>query len=159
LSSSGFSPVGATFGIETPIGDTQPLDGPAAHEVFFDDGCRICGPHIPIPNGIRINNNGRSVLTLIQATRFVDAHSTRQPGSFCKLLELGMQLTLAIAGAGRPWCALWADIMANKDMAFKDGQAVDPPAIRLQPWPPLQRTSNFPHLTAVHPPVSERMIP
>jgi hypothetical protein len=125
--------VGTTFGIETLIGDTQPLDGPAAHQVFFDDGCCICRSHIAVPNGIGINDNGRSVLTLIQATRFVDPHTTSQPGSLCKLLELGMQLALAIAGAGRPWCTLRADIMANKDMAFKYGQAVDPPAIRLQP--------------------------
>jgi hypothetical protein len=151
--------VGATFGIETLIGDTQPLDGPAAHEMFFHDGCRICGPHIAVPNGIGINDNGGSMLTLIQATGFVNAHTTCQPGSLCKLLELGMQLAFAIAGAGRPWCTLRADIMANKDVAFKYGQVVDPPAIRLQPRPSLQGTSNFPHLTAVHPPISERMIP
>lgn len=63
------------------------------------------------------------MLALVQATCLVDANSTGEAGSFRKLLQLRKQLALAIGGAGSSRCTFRADIMTNKNVAFKRSQS------------------------------------
>ena len=51
------------------------------------------------------------------------------PAAFDQLLQLGVQIAFSVRGAGRPRRVLGADVVADKDVAFKCGQA----AILLNP--------------------------
>jgi hypothetical protein len=64
------------------------------------------------------------VLALVQAAGFVNPNLACQPGIARQLLQPSVQFACSIARAGGPRCISGADIVADKDMAFKDRQAV-----------------------------------
>jgi hypothetical protein len=64
------------------------------------------------------------MLALIQAKRFVDAHSGAEPGGFCQLLQLRVKFAFPIAGAGRARRIGGTDVVADKQMTLKRGQVV-----------------------------------
>jgi len=116
------SPMRATFGIQALLGHAEPLHGAAAHQVLFDDCSGIGRLDIAVPDGLGIDDDGWSVLALVQAAGLVDADAGAEAGGFGQLLQLGMQFALAVGRAGRARCAFGADVMADKDVAFKRWQ-------------------------------------
>jgi hypothetical protein len=64
-----------TLGIEAPIGDTQPLDWLATHQVLRYDLSGILGAHPAIPDRFGINHHRRPMLALVQASGLVRADS------------------------------------------------------------------------------------
>jgi hypothetical protein len=84
----------------------------------------VWGLHMAVPDGLRVNHNDRAVFALVQAERFVDAHRCAETGGFRELLQLRVQLALSIRGAGWPRRIGGTDIVADKYVAFKRGQAV-----------------------------------
>jgi hypothetical protein len=63
------------------------------------------------------------MFALVQAQRLIDAHFPRQAGIFAQLAEPRVQLALSIRGARRSRCIGGADVVADKNVAFKCGQA------------------------------------
>lgn len=114
----------AALGIQALIGDPQPLDRPAANQVLLHNRSRIFGLHAAVPDRLRIDHDHRAMLTLVQAPCLVDSHPRSQPGSLCKLLQLRVQLALSVRGAGWPRRIGRTSVVANKNMALKQRQAM-----------------------------------
>ena len=111
-------------GVEALIGDAQPLHRPARDQVLGDNLRGVFGPHLPVPDGLRVDHHRGAVLALVKAAGFVDPDTAAQAGFFRQLLEPGVQFALSVHGAGRPRRIRGADIMTDKNMVFEDGQAV-----------------------------------
>jgi hypothetical protein len=60
--------------VEAIVSQLQPLDWLAADYVGFDDFLDIGLGDVPIPNGLRIDDDGRTVLALIETARLVGSH-------------------------------------------------------------------------------------
>ena len=114
----------ATLGVDAPLSQSQPLDRTSADEVLLHDLGSIRGLHMAVPHSLRINHYGRPVFALVQAHGFIDAHRRAQPGGFRQLLQLGMEFAFSVGCAGRSRSIGGAGVVANKDVAFKRGQAV-----------------------------------
>jgi len=110
--------------IDALLRQPQPLHRPSAHQVLIHYLLRVRRLHMPVPNSIGINHHHRPVFALIQAAGFVHANFAAQPRGLRKLLKLGKQFALPIGCARRPRCIGGPDIMANKDVALKNWQAV-----------------------------------
>jgi len=114
--------MGASFGIQTLVGNAQPLNRNAGDEVLGNNDCGIAGLHIAVPDCLRIDHHNRPMLTLIQTTGFVDAHFAGQAGRFGQLLQLEVQIALAIDRARDAGSSRWTGVVANKNMVFECGQ-------------------------------------
>ncbi len=60
-------------GIEAGVGDLQPLHRFAVEDVRLDDLVDIGQGDMSVPNGFWIDDDGRPVLALIEASGFVGA--------------------------------------------------------------------------------------
>jgi len=78
----------AALGINTLIGQPQPLHRPPVDQVLLDNLRGIFRLHVPVPDCLRIHHHRWPVLALIQAQRLVDAHGVSQAGSLGQLLQL-----------------------------------------------------------------------
>jgi hypothetical protein len=114
----------AALRIDAPLSQPQPLDGPSAHQVLFHNRRRIRGLHVSVPHGLGINHHRRPVLALVQAEGFVDAHRGAQTGRLRQLLQLCVEIAFSIGSARWPGRIGRAGVVADKNMAFKCGQAV-----------------------------------
>ena len=85
------------------------------------------GLHIAIPDRLGIDHHHRPMFALVQAAGFVDAHPAAQSGRLGQLLQLCVQVAASIGGTGGARRARRACVAADKDVALKCGQAVDPP--------------------------------
>jgi hypothetical protein len=148
-------PMRARLGINTPIGQAQPLHRSAVYQVLLHYLRGIFRLHMPVPDSLGIHNDRRPVFALVQAARLVDADGISQAGGLGELLQLRVQFALSIGCARGPWSTFRTDIVAYKNVVFKQGQAslLQPSAYRAEPG------ANFPHLRLLTPPPSERMIP
>ena len=91
--------MGAALGVQAGVGDAQPLDRPSADQMLVHDRGGVFGLDIAVPDGLGIDDHRGPMLALIEASRLVDAHGCAQAGSFCQLLQLGVEFAFAIAGA------------------------------------------------------------
>lgn len=110
------------LGIHASISQAQSFHRPPSDQVFCNNFFRIFRLNVAVPHSLRVNHNGGSVLTLIQASRLVDAHLSTKPSFSRKLLQPGVQATGSIGCARRPRRISGADVMADKDVTFKRGQ-------------------------------------
>lgn len=117
-------PVGTTLRIDAGIGEPQPLHRPSRNQMLSYDFRRVFRLHMAVPDSLGVHHNGGSVLALIQAPGFVDAHLAAQAGGPGKLLQLRVQFALAVRGAAGAWRIGRAGVVADKDVAFKRGQSV-----------------------------------
>ena len=92
--------------------------------MLLHDFSGIAGLHVTVPNGFRIHDYNWTVLALVKTQRLVDADFGSEAGGFGQLLKLSEDLALSVRRAGGARCIGWANVMANKDMMFKLGQAV-----------------------------------
>ncbi len=112
----------AALCIQTGVGDTQPFNGPAAYEMLADDfGC-IFRFDVAVPDSFWVNDDCGSMLALVKTARLVDAHAGAEACGLGQLLQLRVELALAVGGAGGTGRALGTHIGADKDMMFKCGQ-------------------------------------
>jgi len=114
----------AALGIDAILGQPQPFHRPSAHQVFLHNLFGVRRLHISVPDGLGINHHRWPVFALIQAAGFINADLAAKSGSLRKLLQLRKQLAFPIGSAGRAWCIGGAGVVANKNMAIKDWQAV-----------------------------------
>jgi len=66
-------PVRTDGGVEAVVSDDKALDGTSADEVFADDLGDVFDLDPAIPDGFRVDDDGRAVLALLEASGFVDA--------------------------------------------------------------------------------------
>ncbi len=60
-------------GVEAVVCDDEALDGAAADEVLADDIGDVFDFDLAIPDGFRVDDDGRAVLALVEASGLVDA--------------------------------------------------------------------------------------
>jgi hypothetical protein len=87
--------------------------------MLFDNFIQVCGLYKAIPDLFRINDNGRTVLALLQAPGFVDPQNARQSGSLDFVSEQFVELTFAVRAARWASGACLALIGANENVAIK----------------------------------------
>jgi len=87
--------MGAGLGIDAGVGNAKALDGMSVDQVLFDDLGSVLGFDAAIPHGFWIDDDGGTVLALVEAEGLVDA-DIGQACSFCKLLQLGEDFALSI---------------------------------------------------------------
>ena len=95
----------------------------AAYQVLLHDLRGIGRLHMAVPYCLRVNHHRGPMFALVQAHGFIDAHRHAQSGGFRQLLQPGVEFAFSVRGAGRSWGIDWACVVANKDVAFKWGQA------------------------------------
>jgi len=128
----GLPPVRAVFCVDALIGQAQTFDRPPGDQVLGDNLRRVFRLDVPIPDRLGVNDDYRSVLALVKAAGFVDAHLAAQPSGLGQFLQLRVQLAGPICGARGPRRTLGPDVVADKDVVFECGQVeilLDSPAI------------------------------
>jgi hypothetical protein len=116
-------PVRADGGVEAVVRNEKALDGPAGNEVLADDFGHVFNFDSAVPDGFGVDDDGGAVLALLEASGLVDADAVDKTGGFCGIFEGGVELTLAVGGAGRARAARLADIGADEDVAFEFRQS------------------------------------
>jgi hypothetical protein len=124
--------MGARFGVDAFVRKAETLDGTAADEVLVDNGLGVFGLYVAVPDRVWVDDNVGAMLALIETEGFVDTDAGREAGLPCQLREAGVQFALPIGGAGWARRTCGAGVMADEDVAFKRGQAENPPESRLR---------------------------
>ena len=78
----------ANLGVDTAFGQSKSLHWAATNQVLRHNLASVLCHYVAVPDSFWINDDGRTVLALIQTSRLVDAHSRTKAGSFCVLLKL-----------------------------------------------------------------------
>lgn len=113
------SAVGTAGCVEAVFGDHEALDGLAVHDVGLDDLVDIGGAHAPVPNGVRVDDDGRAMLALVETSRHVGAHAFLQSAQCEFLLELKLQLRLCLRIAAAARMARITLVTADKQVPFE----------------------------------------
>lgn len=92
----GWRPVRAGSRIEAAFRKAQALDGTATDEVFVDYLLYILSFDEAVPDGIRVNDHGRTVFALVEASGLVGANTPSQTSRLDGVLELGMDLAFTL---------------------------------------------------------------
>lgn len=85
--------------IEAVLSQSQAFDGPACDQMLADDFWHIFGFDEAIPDRTGINDDRRPMLTLVEASGLVHSDALAEPHGSNRILEQGMDLALAVAGA------------------------------------------------------------
>jgi hypothetical protein len=59
--------MGTLVAVDAGFSQAQPLHRTSSNKVLLDDLLNVAGMHIAVPDGLRINNDDRAMLALIQA--------------------------------------------------------------------------------------------
>jgi hypothetical protein len=147
-------------GVDTFIGQPQTRYGLSAYEVLLYNFRGVFGPDAAIPDRFGIDHDGWAMFTLVEAHRFVDPDLVAQSRGLGQLLQLGVQIALAISRAGRARRAIGTDVVADKDVILEWRQTKYSSASRLTALPSshylVKKVST---IKRVAPPASARMIP
>ena len=82
----------------------------------------IFGPHMPVPHCFGIHHDRRAVFALIETAGLVDANRVSEASGLGKLLQLRMQLALAVQGARGTGRAFRTNVMTDKYVMFENWQ-------------------------------------
>lgn len=115
----------ATGGIEAFVGKDETLDGLAVDDVGFDDLVDIGGGDASVPDAIGIDDDGGSVLALIEASRHIGAHAFLETAQREFLLEEELELGLARGIAATARMSSLALIAANEEMLLEFGHELN----------------------------------
>ena len=113
----------ADGGVEAVVCDDETLDGTAANEVFADDLGDVFDFDPAVPDGFRVDDDGRAVLALLEASGLVDTDAGYEAGGFHGVFEGSVELTLAVGCAGGTRAARLADVRTDEDVAFEFRQS------------------------------------
>jgi len=108
--------VGAGAVVQALIGNAEPLHGVASDKVLADNLVGVGRGHVAVPDSLGIDHDHRSMLALVKASGLVDADFCSQASFFGELLEPGMDLALALRGAGAAGSASGTLVGTHKDM-------------------------------------------
>ena len=70
----------ADGGVEAVVGDDKALDGTSGDEVLADDFGHVFDSDATVPDGFRVDDNGRAVFALVEASGFVGADGAGETG-------------------------------------------------------------------------------
>ena len=102
--------------VEAGVGDLQALDGLASDDVGMHDLVNVFRCDVAVPDGVGIDDDGGTVLALVEASRLVGADG----GAGSGLGQAGLESTLEVAGGGRVATATrmigWALVAADEDV-------------------------------------------
>jgi hypothetical protein len=107
--------------VEAVIGRNQALDGLATENVGIDDFIYVGRSHTSIPDRVGIDDNIWAMLTLVEASGFVGAHSMLQSALRKFLLKDPLQFTFAAGITTAAWVSFWPLIDADKDVLVELG--------------------------------------
>jgi hypothetical protein len=117
--------VGALLDVEADVGEAQALDRTAVEEMLRDDFFDVFDVDEAVPNGLRIDNNDRTVFALVETARFVGPDVVFEAGVLDGILEGGFKLFAAARKAARTVGAFVAFVGANEDVVVKFRQEWD----------------------------------
>ena len=78
-----------------------------------------------VPDGLGIDDDCRAVLALVEASGLVGADRAGEAGGFHRVLEAGVELALAVGGAGGARAAGFAEVGADEYVALEFRQSRD----------------------------------
>ena len=113
----------AGFGVDAFVGEAKALDRSASDEVFVDDFGGVFRADMAVPDSLRVDDDGVAVLALIEAAGLVDADAGAEAGGLHELLDGGVKFAFTVGIAGGAWCVGGTGVGADKNVAFKSGQA------------------------------------
>jgi hypothetical protein len=106
--------------IEAAFRKAQALDGTTADQVFVDYLLYILSFDEAVPDCVRVNDHGRTVLALVEATGLVGADPPRQTSRLDGVLELGVDLAFTLlVRAGGASAAELAGIGADENVTLE----------------------------------------
>jgi hypothetical protein len=111
--------VGTSLRVEAGIGQHQTLDRAAMKQMFVDDLLNILCVNKTVPDGIRIDHNDRSMLTLVKAAEFVGTNLSLETGLLDGILERFLQLFAALAATAWTGGVFVPLIGAEEEMMLK----------------------------------------
>src|SRR5512143_760117 len=89
--------------IEARVRRYQPLDGFSTNDVRIENLVDIFRGDVSIPNRLRINNDIRAVLALVEASGLIGADLSLQAAPRDSCLEKLVQFSAAIGVAASAW--------------------------------------------------------
>jgi hypothetical protein len=89
----------ATLRIQARIRQPQPLQRSSMHKMFVHNLVHVFHVNKPIPDSVRVHHHNRPMLALVQATQFVSADLSLQPGLLHGILESRFQLPAVLPAA------------------------------------------------------------
>jgi hypothetical protein len=107
------------FGVDAFIGQPQARNGLPADEVLLYNFRGVFGPDAAVPDCFGIDDDGWPMFALVEAQRFVDPDLVAQSRGLGQLLQLGMQIALAVSCAGRARRTVGTDVVADKDVILE----------------------------------------
>jgi hypothetical protein len=122
--------VGASLCVQTSIWQAKALDRPSVDEVFLNDLVDVLQLNKAVPDGFGIDDNGGTVLALVQAPSLVGTNLVLQPGLLQCVLEGGFELLSAPGATAWAGGAFVALVGADKDVVVELGQV----SLPFQSW-------------------------
>jgi hypothetical protein len=111
--------VRTTGGVDTFVGQSQPRDGHAADDVAVDDLVDISFANEAVPHHIGVDDDGRTVLALVETARPVRADVSIQSTLGERLLERFLQAIIRIRVARSPRMIRGTLVAADEDVSLK----------------------------------------
>jgi len=109
----------ALLSVEAGIGEPKPLDRLPANNVRLDNFLHIRFGNVPIPDRIRIHDDVRPMLALIEAAGLIRPYFALQPTLGELLLKQFLQLGLCLRIAASPRMPRRALVSTDEDMLFE----------------------------------------
>jgi hypothetical protein len=110
--------------IQAFVGEHQARDGFPANDVGFDNFVDVSLGDVSIPDGIGIDHEIRSVLTLVETARLIGSHLTFEAAFGQLLFEKFLQFHLAVRIAASPRVTRRALVTAYKNVPFELGHKI-----------------------------------
>ena len=85
--------------VETAFGKPEAFYGASRNQVLADDLGHILRLNEAVPDGARVNDHGWSMLALVKTSGFIYADTLGHSSGSDPVLEQGVDLALAVAGA------------------------------------------------------------
>ena len=79
--------MGAVLGVDAGVGKAESLDGTVVEEVFGDDLFDVADADVAVPDGFGIDDDDRTVFTLVEAAGFVGANVVLEAGFLDGIFE------------------------------------------------------------------------
>ena len=109
----------ALLRIEAGFGETETIDGATVEDVLGDDLVYIFEGDEAVPDGLRVDDDRRAVLALVEAAGFVGTDGVLEAGVFEGFLEGVFELFAAAGTATGTGGGAVALVGADEDVVVK----------------------------------------